>query len=203
MTSPGDGPRRSRGRPRRASGSDGREAIVAAAAVAFAEEGYAAVSMRAVARSAGVDPALVSHYFNGKSALFAASMALPLDLDALLGGMLGEGLDGFGERLVRFFLGVWDDPRTSPSIRGLVRGAAGDEAAAGLLREFIAATVVTRVAAALDRPDAALRAALVGSQLVGLGFARYIVAVPPLDTASTEEIVAVVAPAVQRYLTGP
>lgn len=195
-------PRRSPGRPSRASGSNGREAIVAAATAAFAEQGYDAVSLRSVARAAGVDPALIGHYFGGKPALFAACIALPFDPQEAIAALLAPGLPGLGERMVRFFLSVWDDPVSSPAFRGLVRGAASDETVADMLRQLLAATVIRQVGAVLDGPDAALRASLVGSQLVGLGFARYVVRLPALATASTDEVVALVAPTVQRYLSG-
>jgi AcrR family transcriptional regulator len=180
-----------------------RGAILDAARSAFATRGYDAVSVRAVAREAGVDPSLVHRFFGSKEQLFVAAMELPVAPSALVAALLAGGHDGLGERLVRTLLTLWDTPGAFTPFLALVRGAVDNEAAATMLREFLTREVLGRIAtaAAPDRPE--LRASLAGSQIVGLAMARYIVRVAALADADPDEIVAAVGPAIQRYLTGP
>jgi AcrR family transcriptional regulator len=192
--------RRGRGRP--AGGSDARERILTAARAEFAARGYDAVSLRAIARAAGVDPALLHHYFDGKEQVFAAAMRLDIDPREIVTTVLTGPRDELGERLVRFFLSVWSDRDRRGPFLGLLAAATSSDAAAAMLREFFASALLTRIADALGRPDARLRTSLVASQLVGLGIVRYVVAVEPLASASDDDVVALVGPVVQAYLTG-
>jgi len=187
---------------RRPGPNQTRAAILRAARDAFAERGYDAVSVRSVARDAGVDPALVHRFYGSKERLFIAAMDLPVAPSELVAGLLADGVDRLGERLVRTFLELFDRPEAFAPLRALIRGAMSNERAAGLLREFITREVLGRLAAAAspDRPD--LRASLAGSQVVGLAIARFVVAIPPLAGADRETVVACVGPTIQRYLTG-
>jgi len=186
---------------RRPGGTDTRGAILSAARKAFARGGFDGATVRGIAGAAGVDPALVHHFFGTKQALFVAAMEFPVDVGAILPALLAPGVDGLGERLVRLLLSVWESER-SPFI-ALIRGAVSHEESAALLREFISRELLGRVAAAAeaDRPE--LRATLIGSQLIGLAMARYIIRIEPLASADAATVVAAVAPTVQRYLTGP
>jgi AcrR family transcriptional regulator len=187
---------------RRPGATNTRDEILDAARACFAERGLASTSVRAVATRAGVDAALVHHYFGTKSALFAAAMELPFDPGAAVPALLQPGIDGLGERIVRFFLAVWDEPAPRARIQAVLRSALTEEAAADLLRDFVTTQVLGPVAAGLGTPDAQLRATLVGTQLVGLGMLRYLVKVEPLASAGTDTVVAAVAPTIQQYLTG-
>jgi AcrR family transcriptional regulator len=180
-----------------------REAILDAARRAFAERGYDAVSLRAVARDAGVDSALVHRFHASKEQLFIAAMELPVAPSELVAGLLAEGVEELGERLVRAFLTLYDEPAAREPFLALLRGAVSHERAATLLREFVDREVLGRLAAAASPDAPELRASLAGSQIVGLAMARYVVGVAPLRTAERETLVAAVGPAVQRYLTGP
>ena len=191
-----------RRRGRRPAGSDARADILDAARAEFAAQGYDATSLRAVARRAGVDPALVHHYFDDKGDLFAAAQDLPVSPAAQIGALVAGPVDGLGERVVRFFLTTWDAPEGRQRIVALVRSASSHEDAARTLREFLAREVFGRVVASIgsDRPE--LRGSLVATQLVGLAMARYVVRMPPVADADVDELVAWVGPTVQRYLTG-
>lgn len=180
-----------------------REAILRAARARFAAQGYAATRMRDVAADAAVDPALVSYHFGNKDGLFAAAMALKVNPATLLEQAVAGPVDTLGERLVRLVLELWGDPRSAQPLAALVRSAASHEQAALMLRGFVEQELAGRVAAVLDDPQADLRAALTGSQLIGLAIARYVVGVRPLAGADVEDVVAAVAPNLQRYLTGP
>jgi len=194
-------PRPARPRGRRRTGEDTRGALIAAARDAFAEHGYEGATVRGIAGRAGVDPAMVNHWFGGKEALFTAALDIPFDPAQVLPELLDGDPGRIGERVVRRFVGLWDATGGAP-LAALVRSVAGHEAAARMLREFVTRVLLVRLAAvAPDRPE--LRATLVGSQLIGLGMARYVVRIEPLASAPVDEVVAAVAPTVQRYLTGP
>ena len=189
-----------RPRGRRRAGGDTRGALITAARAAFAEHGYEGATVRGIAARAGVDPAMVNHWFGGKEALFTAALEIPFDPEQVLPELLDGDPGRIGERVVRRFVGLWDATGGAP-LAALVRSVAGHEAAARMLREFVTRVLLVRLAeVAPDRPE--LRATLVGSQLIGLGMARYVVRIEPLASAPAEEVVAAVAPTVQRYLTG-
>lgn len=187
---------------RRTGGTDTRGAILAAARASFSERGYDATSLRQVARDAGVDPSLVSHYFGGKDALFAEALRLPLRPADVVSGIVEGDLDGLGERIARTFLTLWDRPETRDPLLGLIRSAMTHDLAAEMLRGFVTEALLGRIAATLGAPDARLRTSLVGSQLVGVAMLRYVVRIEPLASADVDAVVAWVAPTLQRYLTG-
>nr|MDT0662927.1 TetR family transcriptional regulator [Micromonospora sp. DSM 115978] len=188
---------------RRPGKQDTREAILAAAGEAFAERGFDRASIRAIATSAGVDPALVHHYFGTKDKLFLATIRSPIDPRDLIPEALAGGMDGLGERLVRLFLRVWDSPAGTAGV-ALVRSAMGSDWGSRLFREFVVTQVLRRVLAEvdLDPREAPLRTSLVGSQLLGMAVMRYIIKLEPIASAPAEAIVAAVGPTVQRYITG-
>jgi|Tabmets5t2r1_1033131.scaffolds.fasta_scaffold08813_1 AcrR family transcriptional regulator len=186
---------------RRPGHSGARQAILEAAREAFCEHGYDRASIRAIAGRARVDPALVHHYFGTKQQLFVAAVQLPLQPAEVI-GQLPDGDPGtVGERLIRFYLGIGDNRGDRDVVIGLLRSAATSEPAAALLRQFAAEAGIGWMAVQLDPPNARLRPTLVASQLIGLFMLRYIIKVEPLASASVEEVVAAVAPTVQRYLT--
>ncbi len=187
---------------RRPGSSDTRERILHAARASFGERGFDGTTIRSVAALAGVDPALVHHYFGSKQQLFVAAMELPVDLDVEVPRLLVGPPEELGLRIVRFILELWDTPWTRPLMLGVVRSAATDPVAASMLRRILAEGPFAAIALATDRPDADLRANLVGSQLVGLAMARYIVAVEPLASMSPDALAAAVGPVIQRYLIG-
>lgn len=191
---------RQRGRP--PGRSNTRQAVLDAARRVFAEHGYQQASLRAIAAEAGVDAGMVRHFFGDKAGLFRAALEVPFDPAVVLPVLLAPGMDGLGERVVRFFLTVWEQPAARGPFLAVIRSVSGHEEAAAMFREFITEQVLVRIAAALDRPNARLRAALVGSQLIGMVMVRYVVRVEPLASAPVEQVVAAVAPTVQRYLTG-
>ena len=187
---------------RRPGVSGTREAILGAARRAFAEHGYQHATIRGVADLAGVDPALVHHYFGTKQELFVAAVQLPVNPVEQLMAVLDEDPGQAGRRMVETFLSVWDHAATQNPLLALIRSAVGDEHAAAMLREFITEEVLGQIAHRLGSADARLRATLVGSQIIGLAMARYIVKVEPLASATPAQVVAAVGPTLQRYLTG-
>lgn len=177
--------------------------MLAAARECFAERGFEGSTIRAIAAAAGVDPALVHHYFGSKEDLFVAAVEAPVDPADLLPEVLAGGREALGENVLRLFLRVWDGPMQRAGL-ALVRSATGSDHRARLLREFLVARVLRRVVGTLDVPPAEreARGALVASQLAGLIMTRYVLHLEPLASASTESLVAALAPTLQRYLTG-
>lgn len=183
---------------RRPGSSGTRAAIVDAARRLFGEKGYEGATIRGIAREAGVDPALVHHFFGGKESVFVAAMQFPFEPSARLPGVLEGPPDELGERVVRFFLSVLDDPAGRDSFLVILRSATTHETAAAALREFVTEALVSRVAGTSGAPRFRVEAA--AAQLVGLAFLRHVMRVEPLASADEETIVATVAPTVQRYL---
>jgi AcrR family transcriptional regulator len=196
-------PMATRRRPgRRPGASDTRDRILAAARAIFGERGFDGTTIRAIASAAEVDAALVHHYFGSKQQLFVAAMELPVDLGEAAPRLMAGPPEELGARIVRFVLELWGTPASRSLMLGVVRSASTDPSAAAMLRRILAEGPFAALAQATDRPDAALRANLVGSQLVGLAMARYIVAVEPLASASDDTIAGAVGPTLTRYLIG-
>lgn len=189
---------------RRPGNPDTREAILVAARDAFADRGFDGASIRAIATAAGVDPALVHHYYGSKDQLFLESMRVPIDPGAAISAALGGGVDGAGERLVRMLLTIWDSP-AGIGAAAVIRSAVSNETFARMLREFIARVIMRRIAKSLDLDpaEAPMRTGLVATQVAGLILTRYIVQVQPLASAPPEVLVGLIGPTVQRYLTAP
>ena len=179
-----------------------RNRIADAARRLFAERGFDRTSVRAVAAEAGVDPALVHHYFGTKQRLFIEAVDFPIDAVSAIETLSVGDVNEAGERLVRFALRLWDDPAVLPRLLGVLRSAVTDEEAAKLLGVLFTRQGPVQLVRVLgaDQPD--LRAELVGTQLVGLAVARHVLRVEPLASADHETIVAAVGPTMQRYLTG-
>jgi len=188
---------------RRPGNQDTRGQIIAAARQAFAAKGFAGVSMRAIAADAGVDAALIHHYFDSKQQLFLATVALPTDLLQRLELVAAGDRKDLGERLVRTVLGVWDS-ELQPSLIAAIRTALTDPALTRSIVEFFTLEVIGHVLRRDDLPpeEANRRAGLVASQVLGLLIGRYVLRLPVLVDRRTEDLVAEVGPTVQRYVDG-
>jgi len=191
----------SRRRGRRPAGQDTRTALVEAARAVFAESGYDGATVRAIATRAGVDAAMVNHWFGSKEGLFAKAV-LQLPFDPLeLQGEIRRGPDAeIGERIVRTFLTRWDGAG-GDVFQALVRSITGHEQAGQVLRSFFQ-NFFTGLITSIGSDRIPLRTALCASQLVGMGMIRYVAKFEPLVAAEVDTLVAAVAPTVQRYITG-
>ncbi|MCV2463807.1 TetR family transcriptional regulator [Streptomyces sp. ICN988] len=204
MSGDADGTARRRGRPPRTESGDTRDRILVTAREEFSERGYEKTSVRGIAKAAGVDPALVHHYFGTKEQVFAAAIEVAFAPAMDAPEAIADGpLDGVGERLTRFIFGVWENPATRTPLLAILRSAVNNEAAAAVFRRLIAAQLLRRVSAQLNSPDAELRVELAAAQLVGCAMLRYVIKVEPLASADPEQLVARLAPVVQGHLTGP
>lgn len=189
-------------RGRRPGAGDTRSEIVDAARDLFATKGFDGTSVRAVARGAGVDPALVHHYFDGKAGLFAEVVGAPADIEERVAAAVDGPPEGVGERVVRTFLSVWDSPQGRVRFRAMFGAVASHDEAARLLQDFVSRTVLAQIAAHHhgEGEVADLAVAAAGAQLVGMGVLRYVVELPAMVGADPEELVALLAPQVQRLL---
>ncbi len=190
---------------RRPGNVDTRGDIIEAASRVFATKGYDGASLRAIAREAGVDPALVHHYFAGKASLFVAAMALPFDPRSVQDLTSSSSSMSLGARIITGFLTMWDEAEgTGSSFAACMAGMAASTSVADAMREFVAERVWQNSpanpgdSASLTRQ----RRALVSSQLMGLAFTRYILRVPPISTATPRQIGRWAGATLDRYTSG-
>jgi AcrR family transcriptional regulator len=198
-----DGPQGSQRSGRRPGANATREAILAAAREAFAARGYEKATIRGIAREAGVDPALVHHFYGSKEDVFKAAVS-----DVL--APIAEAMDGVGrgadprhtsERLARVLVGLWEREPTKGAMVGAVRAAVTSETAAGLLRGIVQEHAIAAVAASTEQPDAELRANLIGATMVGITVARQVLAVEPIASLGEDALTGVLAGVIEHYLT--
>ncbi len=173
-----------------------RRAILDAARSMFAARGYEATTIRAVAARADVDASMVMRYFQSKAGLFTAAVTLDLEVPDLRSVPPG----GRGESLVRHFISRWEDPPRDDEMIALIRTAATSETVAHQLQDVFG-QLVTRPIADLGDEQAAERGTFIAAQLLGVALCRYILHLEPLASMPSDDVVAAVAPSVQRYLT--
>ena len=189
-----------RGRPRGQSGS--RDRILAAARSAFADHGYDRATIRRIAAEAGVDPALVHHYFGSKEDLFTAAVDVPSAPVAAIGSVFDRGTARAGEELARLFLTVWEDEPSREALLGQLRRGLVEGSVSPIFREFVQRMLLPRITAHLEDPDRDLRAELAAAQLIGVAILRYVGRIEPVASAPVERLVEMVAPRIQTYIDG-
>ncbi|MEV7993656.1 TetR family transcriptional regulator [Streptomyces sp. NPDC086077] len=195
---------RRRGRPPRTESGDTRDRILAAAREEFSERGYEKTSVRGIAKAAGVDSALVHHYFGTKEQVFQEALEAVFAPALKAPDVIFEGpAEQVGERFARFLFGIWENPVTRTPLLAVVRSAVTNEVAAAVFRRLVAAQLLRKVASQLGLPDAELRAELAAAQMVGVAIMRYVIKLEPLASADLEVIIRRIAPVVQGHLTGP
>ncbi|MFN8170749.1 MAG: TetR family transcriptional regulator [Candidatus Nanopelagicales bacterium] len=197
------------------SPQDAAGAVLQAARVVFASRGYASTTVKSVAAAAGVAPGVVTSLYRNKERLFAAAMRLPFDPAQAVPELIAPGLDGMGERIARMVVTLMGDPQVRRDVSRLVTSAPAAGATAAAVRpgeagsateqvrvisEYLQAVIVDPVARAVGIPDARLRGSVVTAYLLGIVTTRYLLRVEPLASASDDEVVAVVGPAIQALL---
>lgn len=197
-------------RGRRRGPHSTRQAVLDAARARFAADGFAETTIRRVAADAGVDPSQVMQFFRSKDELFATVMSIPASTLALFDTAFEGPDEHLGERVVRAFLDAWEDsPDTSQPLMAMLRGAITNPHARDQLREFLQSRLLHGISDGIDnndadnRTDAALRAGLASSMLVGMIMSRQIIGVPMLAAADADELVDLVAPAIHAILVPP
>jgi AcrR family transcriptional regulator len=180
-----------------------RQVVLDTARRMFADAGYDKTSLRDIAAGAGVDPALIRHYFGSKVELFRATMGWPFAPAQVAAQIAGGDRGEMGARLAQVFFEAWEQPETRAPLLAILRGAATHEESATLVRQFIQGQVYRQMADELAGPDAELRIDLAMSQLLGIAYLRHILRVEPIASTPVEELIARVAPAVTAHLVGP
>jgi len=194
---------------------DAAGAVLQAARVAFGARGYAGVTMKSVAVAAGVAPDVVRSLYQNKERLFAAAMRLPFDPAGAVPELIAPGIDGLGRRLVRLVLTLMGDEQVRTDLTRLLSSDAVTDVSTGAARaaassdgihqlralsEYFSTVVVDPVVTAVGIPDARLRVTVITSHLLGLATTRYVLKVEPLASASDDDVVRLVAPAIQSLL---
>lgn len=192
-----------RRRGRRPGSPDTRAQIVDAAKGLFADRGFGAVSLRAIARRAEVDPALVHHYFGSKTELFLVALIDVRADPAVVLEALTEVPSGVrGRALVLAFTNLWESTDLAGRFQEVVLGQLADSGGTSNAAEFITDIIIDRLTALCAPDQRNLRANLVASQIMGMGLARYVIHVEPLASMDRWEVAATVGPTIQHYLTG-
>jgi AcrR family transcriptional regulator len=180
-----------------------RDAVLAAAKRRFAEQGYEKTTLRDIAHDAHVDASMVLYLFGSKADLFRESLKLILDPTVLTAAIAGDQRD-VGARLVRAYLQMWEHAETRPSLVSMLQSATSNPDAHEAFRGFVQSYVSPIVSEAFGGGEQArLRAMLTASQLVGMAMLRYVMEVAPMATLSGDEIVTLIGPTIQRYVTAP
>ena len=171
-----------------------------AARNAFAAGSYARTTFKGLAAAAGVAPTVLRKYYDNKDAVFAAALRLPTDPVGAVPTLLAPGVEGLGERLVRFTLDTLGDPKVRDDLMSMARSGASAAALTKSLQDYLDTTVIDRVVSAVGVPDARMRVALISSYLIGVAAGRYVMRIEPLASASEEYVVRLVAPTIQALL---
>lgn len=188
---------------RRPGNPDTREQILTVARDTFAAVGFTKASIRRIAAAAGVDPALVHHYFGSKDELFLATVQVQVNPRSVVEQLVAGGVEGLGARMMAAILQVWESP-AGASLIAAMRTAVGDPGSRRALTQFVTTEIVSRVLRGLDHSEeeAELRGALLASQILGVVIGRYVLALPALTRMDPAALVATVGPTLQHYLTG-
>jgi len=176
--------------------------IVAGARDEFAQHGWAGTTIRAVARSADVDPALVYHYFGSKEGLLDAATNPPPKWLENVAKVWTTPIDQLGGALVRLMLASWADDEIGPTLRAILQTAAHEQTTREKLRRVVEGSLMGVAQLGSDERDRLIRSGLVASQMMGLALMRYVWKIEPIASMTDEEAIAAVTPNLQHYVSG-
>lgn len=186
---------------RRPGPSTTAAAILTAARTLFAQAGYQATTIRAVAELAEVNQALIRHFYGSKQQLFMAALQFPSEpMTQMTEAMRSAAPQERGERAAAVFVGAWRDPSTSQQLQAVFRAAATTDEGGMLAHRLVEDVIVHRVAGLLGVD--AVRVAAAMAQLLGFAFLSTIVGAQPLAGLDDDQAIALLAPAVQAHLDG-
>ncbi|MFD5013488.1 TetR/AcrR family transcriptional regulator [Streptomyces chartreusis] len=178
-------------RRRRRDPEGHRAAIIEAARHTFAERGYARTTLREIARRAGVTHGLITRHFASKERLFLAAVPGNRDLEQVAAG----DPETLPDRIAAAFVRRLETDAVNDPLIALLRSAASDERAAAHLLVAMqehSAVVYRSVLSPGEsvRPDDDLdtRVALVGAQMIGVAFSRYIARTEPLASMPPDRL---------------
>ncbi len=174
--------------------------IVTTARRLFADSGYDKTSVRDIATAAGVDPALIRHYFGSKAELFRSTVGWPFEPVELGARITGGDRRHIGARLTRVFFEAWEQPGSRAPLLAILRGAATHEESTTLVRQFIQDQLYPQLAKPLRGSDTELRIDLAMAQLLGIAYLRHVLQVEPIASAPADELIARVTPIITAHL---
>jgi AcrR family transcriptional regulator len=176
--------------------------IVAAARNQFAENGWAGTTIRAIARSADVDPALVYHYFGSKEGLLDAATNPPQKWLESIAKVWTTPMQQLGEALITLLLASWADDEIGPTLRAILQTAAHEPSTREKLRRVVEGSLMGVSQLGSDERDRLVRSGLIGSQMMGFALMRFVWKIEPVASMSDNEVIAAIAPNLQRYVDG-
>lgn len=191
-----------------------REAILHAALELFAERGYEGATLRAITAKAGVDVAMVSHFFGDKQGLFDEAVQSQAAVSlSILSGFDSDRTPA--AQVLDSYLSVWENPGTALTVRALFRAALESDEHRQRLQEMIGSRIIETIGSMAGRAgnpgdgalragtlstDATLRMQLLAAHLLGVGIARYILKFTPIANTPRDELIADLEPIVAAYL---
>ena len=187
---------------RRVGPTVSNQSILEIARGQFSRHGYEGTTMRTIASEAGVDTALIHHFFLTKEGLFEAAVGDALRPPDLVERVLDGPRNGVGERTAHHLFAYWDEPATQDRLVAVLRSVTALEGAGAAVRGFLGAEVLHQLTSALGYTNPELRAALAGAHLIGLATMRYIFRFGPLAALSPAEVASGTSRTLQTYLTG-
>ena len=176
--------------------------IIGAARDEFAEHGWAGTTLRAVARAADVDPALVYHYFGSKEGLLDAATNPPQRWLDNVAKVWSTPIEQLGTALVELLLGSWADGEIGPTLRAILQTAAHEPTTREKLRRVVEGSLMGVSQLGSDDRDRLVRSGLISSQMMGFALMRYVWKIEPIVSMSHDEVIAAIAPNLQRYVDG-
>ena len=176
--------------------------IVTAAREEFAEHGWAGTTLRAVARAADVDPALVYHYFGSKEGLLDAATNPPQKWLESVAKVWTTPIDQLGAALITLLLASWADDEIGPTLRAVLQTAAHEPSTREKLRRIVEGSLMGVSELGSDEHDRLVRRGLIASQMMGFALMRYVWKIEPIASMTDDEAIAAIAPNLQRYVTG-
>jgi AcrR family transcriptional regulator len=176
--------------------------IVAAARDEFAEHGWAGTTIRAVARTADVDPALVYHYFGSKEGLLDAATNPPQRWLENVAKVWTTPIDQLGAALIALLLASWADDEIGPTLRAILQTAAHEPSTREKLGRVVAGSLMGVSELGGDERDRLIRSGLISSQMMGFALMRYVWKVEPIASMADDEAIAAIAPNLQHYVSG-
>ena len=168
--------------------------ILAAARERFAETGYEAATIRAIAADANIDPSMVMRYFGSKDQLFAAAA----EFDLRFPDLSDVAPERLGHALVSHFLARWED---DDALVVLLRSATTNADAAQRMTDIFAGQLMPAIGKFVA-DDAPRRAGLIATQVLGMALCRFVLRIPPVVAMSREELIEWLGPTLQRYAVG-
>jgi AcrR family transcriptional regulator len=176
--------------------------IVAAAREEFAEHGWAGTTLRAVARAADVDPALVYHYFGSKEGLLDAATNPPQKWLESVAEVWTTPVDQLGRALITLLLASWADDEIGPTLRAILQTAAHEPSTREKLRRVVEGSLMGVSKLGSNQQDRLVRSGLIGSQMMGFALMRYVWKIEPIASMTDDEAIAAIAPNLQHYVNG-